>query len=236
MHHAHGQLLDAGREGGAEHHGLLALGRQVVDFGQIVREAQVQHAVGLVDHQELHLVELDLHRALQVQQTARRGHHEVGVLQLGNLQLVGHAAHHVGNADATAVLDQFDGVMRHLLSQLARGAQDQGAGNGRLEVAGIGGVLALVALGRGLAAGSGLGALAVIFGADGGFLVSLLLDQRVQHGQQEGGGLARAGLAGNHQVDEGLITTAHGQGNGLRLHGRGLGVAQIGNGADQLFS
>ena len=126
--------------------------------------------------------------------------------------------------------------MRHLLCQLARGAQDQGAGNGCLEVAGIGGVLALVALGRGLAAGRCFGALAVIFGADGGFFVSLLLDQRVQHGQQEGSGLARAGLAGHHQVDEGLVTTAHGQGNGLRLHGRGLGIAQIGNGADQLFS
>src|SRR5256885_7051087 len=60
---------------------LLALCRQVVDFGQIVREAQVQHAVGFVHHQELHLVELDLHRALQVQQTAGSGHHEVGVLQ-----------------------------------------------------------------------------------------------------------------------------------------------------------
>src|SRR5256885_10742298 len=33
--------------------------RSVVDFGQIVREAQVQHAVGFVHHQELHLVELD---------------------------------------------------------------------------------------------------------------------------------------------------------------------------------
>jgi hypothetical protein len=67
-HHAHGQLLDARRKGGAEHHGLLALDGQLVDFGQIIREAQVEHAVGFVHHQELHLVELDLHRALQVQQ------------------------------------------------------------------------------------------------------------------------------------------------------------------------
>jgi hypothetical protein len=77
MHHAHGQLLDARRKRGAEHHGLLALGGQLVQLGQVVREAQVEHAVGFVDNQKLHLVELDLHRALQIQQTARRGHHEV---------------------------------------------------------------------------------------------------------------------------------------------------------------
>jgi hypothetical protein len=67
-------------------------------------------------------------RALQVQQAAGRGDHEVGVLQAGDLHLVRHAAHHVGDAQALAMLDQVDGVVRHLLREFARRAQDQRAG------------------------------------------------------------------------------------------------------------
>ncbi len=236
VHHAHGQLLDARRKGGAEHHGLLALGRQLIDLGQVVGETQIQHAIGLVHNQELHLVQLDLLRALQIQQAARRGHHQVGVLQLGDLHLVGHAAHHVGDAQALAMLDQVDGVMRHLLRQLARGAQHQGAGHGGLEVARLHGVLALGALGGRLATCRGLKSGALILGTLRGLGLGLLAQQRVQHGQQEGRGLAAAGLAGDHQVDEAAVlgAGAHGQGNGLVLHGRGLGVAQVGHGLHQL--
>ena len=39
VHHAHGQLLNARREGGAEHHCLLALAGQLVNVGQVVRKA-----------------------------------------------------------------------------------------------------------------------------------------------------------------------------------------------------
>ena len=81
VHHAHGQLLDARRKRGAEHHGLLALGGQLVHFGQVVGKAQVQHAVGFVHDQEADLVQLDLATALQVEQTAGRSNHQIGVLQ-----------------------------------------------------------------------------------------------------------------------------------------------------------
>ncbi len=236
VHDAHGQLLDARGEGGAEHHGLLARSRQVVDLGQVIGKAQIQHAVGLVHDQELHLVQLDLLRALQVQQAAGRGHDQVGVLQTGDLHLVGHAAHHVGDAQALAVLDQLDGVVRHLLRQLARGAQDQGARRGGLEAARLHGVLALGALRRGLAASGGLGGGTLVLGPGGRLGLGLLLDQRVQHGQQEGGGLTAARLAGDHQVDEAasVLPRAHGQGDDLVLHGGGLGVAQVAHGLHQL--
>src|SRR5690606_39596043 len=56
----------------------------LIDFSQVVREAQIQHTVGFVNHQELNLVQLDLHGALQIQQTTRRCHDQVSVLQLGN--------------------------------------------------------------------------------------------------------------------------------------------------------
>ena len=152
-HDAGGQLLDTRCKRGAEHHGLLAVDGQLVDFGQVVRETQIEHAIGLIDHQKLHFIELDLHRALQVQQASGGRDHQIGVLQLGNLQLVGHAADHVGNTQTAAMLNQVDGVVRHLLGQLARRAQHQGAGGGGFEVTRIGGVLALGAFGRGFAVG-----------------------------------------------------------------------------------
>ena len=235
VHHAHGELLDARRKGGAEHHGLLACTGQVVDLGQIVREAQVQHTVGLVHHKELHLVELDLLRALQIEQAPRRGHHEVGILQLGDLQLVRHATHHVGNAQALAVLDQVNGVMRHLLGEFTRGAQHQRAGNSGLEVARLGRVLAAGALRGRFAARGSLGGQAVEFSTRLGVGLGLLVQQGVQHGQQERRRLAAAGLAGDHQVDvaAALGLCAHGQRNRLALHGGGLGVAQVGHGLHQ---
>jgi hypothetical protein len=63
---------------------------------------------------------------------------------------------------------------------------------------------------------------------------SLLLDQRVQHRQQEGRGLAAAGLARDHQVDEAGGFGAHGQRNGLFLHGGGLAEAEFFDGGHQL--
>ena len=59
-HHPGGQLLDARRKSGAEHHGLAPLDGQLVDFGQVIGKAQIEHAVGFVHHQKLHLIEFDL--------------------------------------------------------------------------------------------------------------------------------------------------------------------------------
>ena len=234
VHHAQGQLLDARRKGGAEHHGLLALGRELVDFGQGVGKAQVEHAVGLVHHQKAHLIQLDLPAAGQVEQAARRGHHQIGVLQLGNLHLVRHAADHGGNAQAAAVLDQVDGVGRHLLRQLARGAQHQSAGHGGFEVARFQRVLAARALGRRLARGQRGGNLGIPRGFFACGRFALHAQQRVQNGQQEGRGLAAAGLAADHQVVEVAFGRGQRQRNGALLHGGGLGKAQIGDGRLQL--
>ena len=74
-HHASGQLHDARRKRSAEHHGLLALNSELVDFCQVIGKAEVQHTVGFVHHQKLHLVQLDLQAALQIKQTAWRGHY-----------------------------------------------------------------------------------------------------------------------------------------------------------------
>jgi hypothetical protein len=131
--------------------------------------------------------------------------------------------------------DQVDGVTGHLLREFARGAQDQRAGGGGLEIARAGRVLALGTLGRFFAASQGLGGFTLEVQARLGFGIGLLLQQRVQHGQQEGCGLAAAGLAGNHQVDVrcGFVVRRQGQRDGLFLHGGGLGEAQVFHGANQ---
>ena len=237
-HHAGSQLLNARREGRAEHHRLLTAHGQLVEFGQIVRETQVQHAVGFVDDQEADLVQLDLHRALQVEQTAWRGDNEVGVLQLGDLQLVRHAADHVGNAQTAAMLDEFDSVVSNLLCEFACRANDQRAWLGSLEMTWVRRVLALGFLRTGFATGDGFSLLALVLGALGGFGIGLLLQQRVQHGQQESGGLAAAGLARHHQVDETDFAFSvgigrHSERNGFFLHGGRLGVAEVGTGLHQ---
>jgi hypothetical protein len=122
-HHAGGQLLDAGSEGGAEHHGLLALMVSWLTSARSSEKPRSSMRSASSTTRNCTCVEFDLHGALQVQQTARGSDHQIGVLQLGNLQLVGHATHDVGNAQAAAMLHQIDGVVRHLLSQFAGRAQ-----------------------------------------------------------------------------------------------------------------
>ena len=236
-HDACGQLLNARREGGAEHHGLLAVNGELVDFSQVIRETEVQHAVGFVHHQELNFVQLDLHGALQIEQTARCGHNQVSVLQFGDLQLVRHATHHVGYAQTTAVLDQVDGVMRHLLSQFAGWANDQGARCWGFEIACVRGVFALGALRWLFAIGRSVSHELVPSCFVSGFGLGLLLNQGVQHRQQEGSCFAATCLARHHQVDEASfgirVVVWQSQRNGFELNGGGLGVTQIAHGLHQ---
>ena len=96
------------------------------------------------------------------------------------------------------MLHQVNCVVRDLLGEFAGGANDQGAGRRCLEVAGVGRVFALGALGGGFAFGSGVGHGLLVFQAFGFFGVGGLLEQGVQHRQQEGCGLAASGLARDH--------------------------------------
>ena len=162
-HHTSGQLHDARRKRSAEHHGLLALDGELVDFRQVVGKTEVQHTVGFVHHQKLHLIQLDLQAALQIEQTAWRGHYQVGILQLGNLQLVRNTAYHVGNAQTAAMANQIDGVGANLLRQFTGRAQNQCAGGGRLEVACVRRVFALGFFQRCFAACNGFSALPLKF-------------------------------------------------------------------------
>ena len=59
-HHTASELLNTWCKSRAEHHGLLAAAGQLVDFSEVVREAQIEHTVGFVNDQEFHFVELQL--------------------------------------------------------------------------------------------------------------------------------------------------------------------------------
>ena len=84
-HHVRGQLHDARREGGAKHEGAVAAGGGDVNRFQVFSEAEVEHAVRFVDDQGLYAVKANLAIAVEVEQTTRRGNHELGTAQLHQL-------------------------------------------------------------------------------------------------------------------------------------------------------
>ena len=73
-----GELADRGRHRRREHQ-RLALGRQRrEDAADVGQEAHVEHAVGLVEHQDLEAGEIDVAEAHVVEQAARRRDHDLG--------------------------------------------------------------------------------------------------------------------------------------------------------------
>ena len=75
-----GELHDADRERGREEHRLAAVVRRAApeDPAQVADESHVEHAVGLVDDEDLDVAEGDGALLLVVEQAARRSDEEVG--------------------------------------------------------------------------------------------------------------------------------------------------------------
>ena len=197
---AHGLLVERCRE-----QQRLALGRRLAhnttDGGQ---KAHVEHAVGLVEHQHLDLVQVAGALLDQIDQTARRGDQDVAaVLEGSSLRLVAHATHD-GHGDMAGDVGDLARDLVDLLGKLARGGDDEHHG------------AAAVALGLlGTATAVAAAALAHRLGR------SDVL--QIVHGrQQKGGRLAGAGLGGGKQV---AALEHHGDGAGL--NGRGRRVAQV---------
>ena len=67
------QLTNLRGHGGREHHLLAVLGQQGVDLHDVVREAHVEHAVGLVEHEERGAREVEVAHLQMTEQTTRRG-------------------------------------------------------------------------------------------------------------------------------------------------------------------
>ncbi len=103
-------------------------GRALADELDVVDEAHVEHAVGLVQHQHLDVRQDGLAGAHVVHQAAGRGDQDVErAAQLAQLQAVGHAAHHGGHAQAAHVAAVGHRGFRDLDREFARRHQHQHA-------------------------------------------------------------------------------------------------------------
>ncbi len=138
---------------------ILPLRRQFLgDAADRNDEAQIQHVVGFIEHQDFGLVEPDMALAEQIEQPARRGHHHVHALLHGlDLAALGHAAEDHGHAQAGLAAISAK-ALGDLAGQFARRCQHQAAARGALIGAAIGhqAVDDGQGEGRGLA-GAGLG-------------------------------------------------------------------------------
>ncbi len=121
------QALDLGREGGPKQQRGALFGQVREDALQVGQKTDVEHAVGLVEHHVLHLVQ---HRVLGldvVEQPPGRGHQHLDTLfQLQRLGFHVHAAEHHGAAQLGVLGIQGD-LLGDLVGQFTRGQQHQGA-------------------------------------------------------------------------------------------------------------
>ena len=197
---AHGLLVECGRE-----QQRLALGRRLAhNTANGGQKAHVEHAVGLVEHQHLDLVQVASALLNQIDQTARRGDQDVAaVLEGRGLGLVAHAAHD-GHGDMAGDVGNLAGDLVDLLCELARGGDDEHhrATTVALGLLGTATAVAAAALAHRLGRSDVL---------------------QVVHGrQQKGSRLAGAGLSGGKQV----AAFEHHR-NRTGLHGRRRRVAQV---------
>ncbi len=125
-HHARRQLGDGAVQRGREQQRLAVL-RQAADDGlDILDEAHVQHAVGFVQHQRVHGIQLDAARLQVVDQAARGGDQHVhAARQRLQLRAVGHAAHDGGGAQVGQLAAVGRGGFGDLQGQFAGRGQHQ---------------------------------------------------------------------------------------------------------------
>ena len=203
------EAADVVRERRREQQVLPAGRQQVDDLADVADEAHVEEAVGLVEDEDLDAREVDGALADVVEQAAGRGDHDLGARsKLGGLRLEADAAVDRGRPDR-AVLAVGPDALLDLDGELAGGDDDEDAD--RRAGGGRGGPAALLRreVARGL--------------ADAGLVQDL--DDR----EDEGRGLAGAGLGAGEEV-----AALEDQRDRLALDRGGLGVALVGDGAEQL--
>ena len=182
-----GEAPNFGGHGRREHQGLADLRDQRHDPLDVRDEAHVEHAVGLVDDQDLDVGHQDLAAPIEVEQASRRGNQHVdAAVEAFFLIDEGFAADQQRHAELVILAVGFE-VLRHLRGQFARRLHDQRARHAPPRPP---------------------------------------ARQHVDHRQDEGRGLAGAGLGAAEHVPP----HEH-DGNGLFLDGRGVEVAYFFDGA-----
>ena len=105
-HHGACQGLHLGVHGGGEKE-RLAFGRQLgADAFDVGDESHVEHAINFIEHEHLHVLQLNVALVHQVQQAAGSGHQHVHTAMHGlHLAILIHSAeyHRVGEVQETAV-------------------------------------------------------------------------------------------------------------------------------------
>ena len=122
-----GQVADFVAEGGREQQALFVARHQGQHFFHVMDKAHVQHAVGFVQHQDLHLAQVQHALLLQVQQAAGGGHQQVhAFFELGDLRVHAHTAKDDGAGEFQILAVGADRFL-DLCGQFAGGGQHQGA-------------------------------------------------------------------------------------------------------------
>ena len=125
------QALDFRRHGRREEQGLAREGHQPADALDVGDEAHVEHAVGLVDDEDLDAGQQQLAALEMVEQAAGSGDQHVDAARdLGVLVAEGHAADEERHAE-TLLHAVFVEALLDLRGEFARRLQDQGARHAR---------------------------------------------------------------------------------------------------------
>ncbi len=126
VHEAFRQSLDRGRQRRREHHGAPALGQLLQDVLDLRQEAEIEHVIGLVEHQVLDTVEAQVATPDVVEQPSRRSDHELCSTLLERVDLPFHAdAADERHAAQAHLVSHHRNELGGLQRDLARGADDQ---------------------------------------------------------------------------------------------------------------
>jgi hypothetical protein len=127
LHERARQLADLVGEGGGEEQVLPLRRQQREDAADVVDEAHVEHAVGLVEDEDLDLAQVDRLLLHVVEQAPGRGDEDVDAAAQGiDLRLHADAAVHEGGFQGNELPVRAD-VLLHLRRELARRGDDQHA-------------------------------------------------------------------------------------------------------------
>ncbi len=125
-----GQRDDRTRHGRREQHGLPFIGHHAENAFDIGQEAQIEHLVGLVQHQDAHFSENQMLLIGEIQQTAGSADDDIHAFTQGrDLGIIGATAVNGGHPQrSTIAADVFRRVLQvlgHLQAQFARRHDDQ---------------------------------------------------------------------------------------------------------------
>ena len=118
---------------------ILALGRQQLDDAPDVRnEAHVEHSIGLIEHQNLHLGQIHCALLGEIEQAARSRHQNIAAAaQRADLRIDVHAAEYLDDAKLE-ILAVVARAFRDLCGELAGGGEHERTRRGVAPSGGIG--------------------------------------------------------------------------------------------------